>query len=117
MEEWRLTNIEKDGRVTGHPFHIHVNPFQTQIKIDPSQGDDVENMRWQDTVTIPPNTTDANPLKIRQRFLTYDGKFVLHCHILVHEDLGMMQDITVNGSGIGPCVGVTTCNNTTNTTG
>jgi len=32
---------------------------------------------------------------IRSRFEDFTGRFVLHCHILNHEDIGMMQQIEV----------------------
>jgi len=41
------------------------------------------------TVTIP------GYFKFRSRFSDYPGQFVLHCHILAHEDRGMMQLIEV----------------------
>lgn len=53
---------------------------------------------WQDTVAVDPN----RPLKIQHRFEDYNGTFVLHCHILIHEDQGMMFDVTVNGDGFKP---------------
>ncbi|HYK04652.1 MAG TPA: multicopper oxidase domain-containing protein [Thermoanaerobaculia bacterium] len=41
------------------------------------------------TVTIP------GYFKMRSRFVDYTGQFVLHCHILAHEDRGMMQLVEV----------------------
>lgn len=41
------------------------------------------------TVTIP------GYFKFRSRFSDYPGQYVLHCHILAHEDRGMMQLIEV----------------------
>ena len=32
---------------------------------------------------------------MRTRFVDFTGKYVLHCHILIHEDRGMMQLIEV----------------------
>jgi len=32
---------------------------------------------------------------VRQRFVDFKGLFVLHCHVLVHEDIGMMQLVKV----------------------
>jgi hypothetical protein len=32
---------------------------------------------------------------IRQHFVDFPGSFVLHCHILAHEDRGMMQLVRV----------------------
>jgi FtsP/CotA-like multicopper oxidase with cupredoxin domain len=34
-------------------------------------------------------------VKIRSRFVDFPGTFVLHCHILDHEDRGMMQEVRV----------------------
>jgi hypothetical protein len=40
-------------------------------------------------VTIP------GYFKMRSRFVDYTGQFVLHCHILAHEDRGMMELVEV----------------------
>ena len=32
---------------------------------------------------------------IRSRFLDYTGVFMMHCHMLNHEELGMMQSVEV----------------------
>ncbi|MBI1209301.1 MAG: multicopper oxidase domain-containing protein [Azospirillum sp.] len=101
-----LTN----GAQGNHPFHVHVNPFQVEgDKIDPNGPDDPGNWRWWDTIVVPENQPAVN---IRSRFLNYPGKFVLHCHILVHEDAGMMQDFTVldpGKVGTGPCLPLDKC--------
>ena len=34
-------------------------------------------------------------ITIRTRYERYIGDFVLHCHILDHEDQGMMQNIRI----------------------
>ena len=46
--------------------------------------------------------------QIRSRFLIYDGEYVTHCHILVHEDVGMMINVKLVGNGVGPNVPVHT---------
>ena len=33
--------------------------------------------------------------KMRSRFVDFTGTYVLHCHILIHEDRGMMQLVEV----------------------
>jgi hypothetical protein len=45
----------------------------------------------------PPVCTVIIPgyYKMRSRFVDYPGQFVLHCHILTHEDRGMMELIEV----------------------
>ena len=89
-EEWEIVNE------TGaeHPFHIHINHFQVM-----QPGVAPEYWPWRDTVSLPTERS----VKIRSRFLDYPGRFVLHCHILLHSDLGMMQNVEVVGDGPGPC--------------
>jgi FtsP/CotA-like multicopper oxidase with cupredoxin domain len=79
-EEWKLIN--KDDEV--HPFHIHVNDFQVvAINDEPVRFPPV----WWDVFKIPAND---GSITIRQRFETFTGKTVYHCHVLMHEDSGMM---------------------------
>lgn len=33
--------------------------------------------------------------KMRSRFVDYPGLYILHCHILIHEDRGMMFSVEV----------------------
>jgi len=40
-------------------------------------------------------TRDGGTLTMRSRFVDFTGAFVLHCHILDHEGLGMMQNVEV----------------------
>jgi len=48
------------------------------------------------------NDADGNPIvipgyfKMRSRFVDYPGVYVLHCHILIHEDRGMMFSVSVS---------------------
>ena len=89
-EEWKIEN--KDNGIT-HPFHIHVNPFQVVEISDPAttsaplKGPYV----WWDTFAIP----KGGYIKIRTRFVDFTGLYVQHCHILAHEDRGMMQVVQV----------------------
>ena len=47
--------------------------------------------RWMDTVSIP----RGGRVVFRSRFADYTGMWVNHCHILMHEDHGMMQAVQV----------------------
>ena len=99
-----------------HPFHIHINPFQLVEIFDPLTMDEPEvfekDQLWYDTIGIPPAYNfhpNGKPrldkagkqvfvngyVKIRSRFVDFPGLFVLHCHILAHEDRGMMQLVQV----------------------
>jgi FtsP/CotA-like multicopper oxidase with cupredoxin domain len=102
-QDWILEN---QTTIT-HPFHIHINPFQI-IKIDVPKSDGTydtyapkDNFVWQDVVPIPAGIVLANGtfipgrVTIRQQFVDFTGTFVLHCHILAHEDRGMMQLVRV----------------------
>jgi FtsP/CotA-like multicopper oxidase with cupredoxin domain len=40
--------------------------------------------------------------RMRSRFVDFTGQYVLHCHILIHEDLGMMQLVEVYGGAVPP---------------
>ena len=58
------------------------------------------NLIWWDVFAIPSGRV-ANGVvipghfKMRSRFVDYPGLYVLHCHILIHEDRGMMFSVEV----------------------
>jgi len=81
-EEWTIRNASPEW----HPFHIHVNDFQVM-----SRNGVPEKPHYEDTTLLPPN----GEVVIRQRYTDFTGKFVYHCHILVHEDAGMMAVVEV----------------------
>ena len=104
VEEWELTN----STITiAHPFHIHVNPFQVVEIYDPNFPTNKlykpdKSFVWQDVIAIPPSILDTDGMvldrgyvKIRHRFVDFTGSYVLHCHMLAHEDRGMMQLVRV----------------------
>ena len=76
-----------DSDHENHPFHIHVNPFQVTRK----NPDDEDEIVWRDTLLV----REGEPVTIRSRYERYIGQFVIHCHILDHEDQGMMQIVEV----------------------
>ena len=83
LEEWTILNTSNEI----HPFHIHVNPFQV-VAIN---GQPVDRPGYDDTFPVPARGS----IKIRTRYVDFDGKFVIHCHILFHEDHGMMQVVRI----------------------
>lgn len=116
VEEWTL-----QSGLASHPFHIHVNPFQIVAVYDPNgkdvstpdSVDDYEGAgkvdpqyrgtkgQWKDTIWVK-NVDKPYTVVVRTRYQRYIGQFVLHCHILDHEDQGMMQNISIdlpNGKG------------------
>jgi FtsP/CotA-like multicopper oxidase with cupredoxin domain len=89
-EEWTLRNaLDTKLMAHAHVFHIHVNPFKI-TKID---GRTLSTPLWRDTFVLTKSTGDS--LTFESNFVDFAGKFVDHCHVLSHEDLGMMEAIEV----------------------
>jgi FtsP/CotA-like multicopper oxidase with cupredoxin domain len=84
VEEWTLTN----NSPMDHPIHLHVWPMQ----IVEQDGAVVKEILWQDVVNVPANAS----VRVRIPFDDFTGTTVYHCHILDHEDLGMMGIINAN---------------------
>jgi FtsP/CotA-like multicopper oxidase with cupredoxin domain len=124
-EEWKVSNLDATKEHPFHihvnPFQI-IEVFQPQSPqakdptnpcyADPNNpatwkacNSPQQNFIWWDTFAIPAarNDTDKSGkpvtipgyFKMRSRFVDFPGQFVLHCHILTHEDRGMMELIEV----------------------
>ena len=91
-----------------HPFHIHVNPFQvksiqarkrdlTWVDVKELSADPLEKPwidligQWKDTLLIDSN----HKVTVATTFADWPGRTVLHCHILDHEDQGMMRYVEI----------------------
>jgi FtsP/CotA-like multicopper oxidase with cupredoxin domain len=87
VEEWTVLNATQEL----HVFHIH----QTDFQIIEVEGVPVPFTGHQDNVNVayaPTETSPPGQVKLLIDFRNPDivGKFVYHCHILEHEDGGMM---------------------------
>lgn len=85
VEQWTVKNDTDDL----HVFHIHQINFQvTEIKGEPQPF-----TGYVDTVYIP----ERSAVKVLLPFTSPQivGKFIYHCHILKHEDHGMMANIEI----------------------
>jgi len=106
-----------------HIFHIHVNPFEVMDVqhagksifgpkgecLEPPDSLGLQNQycgmwhTFKDTVFVQ----NGYRVMIRTKYDRYIGEFVIHCHILDHEDSGMMTNIQIvpdlgaPGNGIG----------------
>ena len=112
IEVWEFVNVTPDT----HPMHIHLVQFQIMTRIalnvvdDPARqtGDLTEPKKaesystdatsleefekgWKDTVRCNPREST----RVVMRFEGYSGDYVYHCHILEHEDMGMMYKLNV----------------------
>lgn len=83
IEEWTIRNTSP----MDHPFHLHVWPMQVLEE----RGQVVKEPRWRDVIDVPAD----GQVVVRIPFEDYPGRTVYHCHILDHEDLGMMGVIDV----------------------
>jgi FtsP/CotA-like multicopper oxidase with cupredoxin domain len=85
VEEWTILNTHEHD---DHVFHIHTNPFE-MTKLN---GKPLPKTQWRDTAIVE---RKGGTLTFRSRFLDYTGIFMLHCHMMNHEELGMMQTVEV----------------------
>lgn len=91
-EIWTVTNI--DGQT--HNFHVH--DVQFQILDIGGREPPPELQGWKDTVWLPL----GEPVRLIMRFTDYasdDYPYMYHCHMLRHEDQGMMGQFIVVQTG------------------
>lgn len=106
VEKWIVSNIAQEN----HEFHMHQIHFkvlsQDNFEINHAQQAPVIDGQYLDMVEIPywdnitnPNQNQAPQVELLMDFRGMDvGDFVYHCHILSHEDLGMMAIIHVQAA-------------------
>jgi len=104
VENWTIENRSNED----HVFHIHQIHFQV-LEVN---GQAVDDTAIRDTVRIP-YWTGSGPypsvkLSMDFRDPNISGTFVYHCHILDHEDLGMMGEIQVLPTPIETDTSITT---------
>jgi blue copper oxidase len=91
IEIWRVVNADGDP----HNFHIHDVQFQVlTVDGDPPPA---QLAGWKDTVYLPPGV----PFEIIARFSAYpdpEVPYMFHCHLLWHEDEGMMGQYVVTAA-------------------
>ncbi len=83
-EVWTIVNASN----MDHPFHQHVNPAQV-LSIsgaDSSYPPYASMPAWKDVTLIP----KGGSVTLLVPVMDYDGMAMFHCHILEHEDIGMM---------------------------
>jgi FtsP/CotA-like multicopper oxidase with cupredoxin domain len=95
VEDW----IVENRALETHAFHMH----QIHFLVTEIDGKPVKNQDLRDTIEIPFWEGPGHPfhsVKMRMDFRdpTIAGTFVFHCHILLHEDLGMMHKILVKAN-------------------
>lgn len=82
-EIWHVENLVG----MDHPFHLHGFPFQVLDR----NGVPEPFRAWKDTVNVPKH----EQVRFVVRYDDFPGKWMFHCHILDHEDHGMMGILEV----------------------
>ncbi|WP_042414196.1 multicopper oxidase family protein [Streptacidiphilus anmyonensis] len=108
-EVWKILNLS--GIL--HPIHIHLTRFQPlsidgydtatflQAQGGTAPGAPVAHLEslpidpsltgWKDVMRVPPGTM----VTVAGQFRGASGRYMYHCHILEHEDAGMMREFSV----------------------
>ena len=93
---WEFVNVTNPmGMQAAHPIHIHGRQFRV---LDRTGGRATNTLRdgivdggWRDTVLVLPGET----VRVQATFTRHPGIYLYHCHILEHEDMGMMRNFRV----------------------
>ncbi|MGE0356454.1 MAG: multicopper oxidase family protein [Burkholderiales bacterium] len=86
VETWDIVN----DTFVDHPMHLHGTQFLLLGRESAGRVTPAPFAAWLDTVDVPAGTTAT--IKVRQDM---PGKRMFHCHILEHEDAGMMSVLEV----------------------
>jgi FtsP/CotA-like multicopper oxidase with cupredoxin domain len=86
-ERWRFTT---SGNAP-HPVHVHGASFQVISRTRGRNRLFAWEAGWKDTVLLE----DRETVDVLIRFDQYRGLYLLHCHKLEHEDMGMMSNFEV----------------------
>jgi FtsP/CotA-like multicopper oxidase with cupredoxin domain len=93
-EIWRFVN---PGGGWVHPLHIHLGHFRLLSRNGLPPPAHESGMK--DTFFVG----DFNTLDVIGRFGPHEGRYMFHCHNLVHEDHDMMSQFQVGQGGCNPC--------------
>lgn len=86
INQVQVWEVENTNDMTGgmvHPYHMHGCEFQ--IISRNGHAPFANELGWKDTVAVNPGEVVKIKLRVTQR-----GLYMYHCHILEHEDTGMM---------------------------
>jgi FtsP/CotA-like multicopper oxidase with cupredoxin domain len=83
------------GMQMAHPIHVHGRQFRIMSRTGGNPAntlrDGLVDEGWTDTVLVLPNET----VRVQIAFSRHPGLFLYHCHILEHEDMGMMRNFRI----------------------
>jgi FtsP/CotA-like multicopper oxidase with cupredoxin domain len=97
VEDWTVENTAMEDHIFhSHQIHFQVMAINGQSVNDPAIRDTMDVPYWSGTGPYPSVT-----LRMDFRDSSIVGTFVYHCHILAHEDGGMMATVQVLPPGLG----------------
>ena len=93
---WEFENQANPmGMEAAHPIHIHGPQFRviarTGARATNTLRAAIVDAGWRDTVLVLPGET----VRVQVPFTRHPGLYLYHCHILEHEDMGMMRNFRV----------------------
>ena len=93
---WELVNLANPmGMEAAHPIHLHGRQFRVVERTGRSAANALRqglvDDGWRDTVLVLPGET----VRVQVTFTRHPGLYLYHCHILEHEDMGMMRNFRV----------------------
>jgi FtsP/CotA-like multicopper oxidase with cupredoxin domain len=92
VEAWEVTNSN------GYPHSFHVHDVQFQVLTVGGEEPPPHQRGWKDTVLLLPD----KPYRLAMQFADHSDPnmpYMYHCHLLQHEDNGMMGQFVVLGEG------------------
>lgn len=102
QEIWEFRNEGRGsmmGMVMPHSMHVHGLQFRVLGRaVSDAHSDVYQTVQaglvdegWKDTVLVMP----GERVRVLMRFADYAGLFLYHCHMLEHEDAGLMRNYRV----------------------
>jgi FtsP/CotA-like multicopper oxidase with cupredoxin domain len=90
-ERWRF----KTGGNAPHPVHVHSASFQVVARTGGRGKVFPWESGWKDTVLLSDKETVDVLIRFNEYRGDYEGQYVMHCHQLEHEGMGMMTNFKV----------------------
>ena len=92
---WEFVNQPNPmGMAMAHPIHLHGPQFRVLARTGGSPNglrEGITDTGWTDTVLVLPGET----VRVQVTFSRHPGLYLYHCHILEHEDMGMMRNFRI----------------------
>ena len=92
---WEFANLTNPmGMQAAHPIHMHGRQFRVVARtggVKNALRAGIVDAGWRDTVLVLPGET----VRVQVTFTHHPGLYLYHCHILEHEDMGMMRNFQV----------------------